>query len=72
MSIGASIEILRAYLKSENLVICKSADTQFPIDGLTETLLLHEIVTVMQDAEWDDVTSEIPCEIVDQLRDASR
>jgi hypothetical protein len=61
VSTNATLEILRAYLASERLVLCRAVDTAFPLDGLTETLALYEIISVVHDAtNWEDITQCIP------------
>ena len=74
MSREAMTEVLRAWMKRENLVLCRSNDTAFALDGEREAETLREIVVLVDDAtavaEFDlgTKTAEVPSEVVDHLR----
>lgn len=62
------IDAIREYLAQENLVLCRSNDTQFAIDGVREVEVLHAITQAIVDTWDDDVTVEIPASTIDHLR----
>lgn len=74
MKISVSLtHSIRAFLGKENLVLCKSNDTQFAVDGVRELEVLHEMSQMLVDAytveSWDDdITAVVPTETVSHLR----
>lgn len=78
MSVESMIEIVKAHLKKEGLVLCRTNDTQFALDGEKENQAVRDLVelqldTVELEAEWDDAhqTTPVPPEVVAALAKAS-
>lgn len=67
MSNEAMIEVLKAHLAKEGLVICKAG---VPVDGFSEAEALAGVVDVLDDAqnvmEWkdDETTLPVPANIL--------
>jgi hypothetical protein len=72
------VEVLKAHLAKEGLVLCKLNDTQFPLDGFKENDALTHIVEVVDDAqavaEWvdsDTPTAPVEAKVLAALTKAS-
>lgn len=70
------VDLIRAHLKREGLVLCSSY-TGAPVDGEREAMALREIGVLVQDADrtapapesWDDdVTAPLPRATIQHLR----
>ncbi len=73
MTKPALIDVIKAHLNKEGLVLCRPNDTTFPLDGFKETQALASIVELVEDTqailEWDeDNTTPMPKELLAQLR----
>lgn len=72
---------LKAFLSKEGLCLCKTTDTQRPLDGFRENEVLGTLVDLVEDAqafkEWSDESSDeattkpIPTIILEKLREDS-
>lgn len=72
MEIQLIMELLRTWLYKERLVLCKESDTSFPLDGLRETMVLYNVVSLVRDAEqWEDLTDPMGSQQLERLRELS-
>lgn len=79
MTDASKIELLKAHFRKEGLCLCKSADTQYPVDGIREIETLAEVIALVADIqavpeidEWADCpTQPIPEKTLAALRAVS-